>query len=349
MTAGWHVQRGSEVVGPIDLAQMRDMVAKGEISTDTLVWREGFEEWVPAGRVPALHATHPDTSEPRLDPAPEDSPDVGGRPERWSEPDGRPLIKSDRASRPQLPLADRVLRTGFAVGRWVSILVVAISLVVIVIAGGAYLLAIVPSGGAPRAEAARPELEEFASMCEQGRTRNPPAAESPPSRDRDVKPNSREGERSSMTSSTPPDPCEPYRDEVREILSQLRLEDPKSGAEEVLCLVLARLPEEDRSWFLEGFLEFAEEWREGEGASAGCDGATAANWYIDQSRRSLEIKALEDRRLAIEHAESEEARRQRSGVAASAVGIALGGLLLFLVVPLLIQIERNTRREAQPS
>ena len=48
---GWFVVRNGESVGPIAL--IHDVRA-GAVSQETLVWREGLDEWVPAGSVSEL-------------------------------------------------------------------------------------------------------------------------------------------------------------------------------------------------------------------------------------------------------------------------------------------------------
>ncbi len=72
---------------------------------------------------------------------------------------------------------------------------------------------------------------------------------------------------------------------------------------------------------------------------AECTGADAANWYIGTFQNRLaerQAQALLDQQAAAQ-------RRQLLIPALSGIGTAIGALLMFLILPLLIQIERNTR------
>jgi membrane protease subunit (stomatin/prohibitin family) len=52
--ATWHVVEGGKAAGPLDLEALRARIAAGSLGRDSLVWREGMAEWVPAGEVEAL-------------------------------------------------------------------------------------------------------------------------------------------------------------------------------------------------------------------------------------------------------------------------------------------------------
>jgi TM2 domain-containing membrane protein YozV len=43
----WYYQQGANRMGPVDEATIRSMLASGAISIDTLVWTNGFSNWVP--------------------------------------------------------------------------------------------------------------------------------------------------------------------------------------------------------------------------------------------------------------------------------------------------------------
>ena len=53
----WFVANGDKQEGPYSEDQLRDLVARGHIRTDTYVWAEGMEAWQFAGDVPGLLTT----------------------------------------------------------------------------------------------------------------------------------------------------------------------------------------------------------------------------------------------------------------------------------------------------
>lgn len=52
--ARWYRLVDGEVVGPVDLAEVRHAVLAGEIGPDDAVWADGMDDWLPARDVPAL-------------------------------------------------------------------------------------------------------------------------------------------------------------------------------------------------------------------------------------------------------------------------------------------------------
>src|SRR5262245_22182587 len=54
--AEWHIAVGDGTQGPYTLDELREYYAQGSVLLDTLVYREGFAEWTPAGEVPELAA-----------------------------------------------------------------------------------------------------------------------------------------------------------------------------------------------------------------------------------------------------------------------------------------------------
>lgn len=52
--ATYHIVVNSQVAGPFDIATLTQMANAGQISTDSLVWKKGMEEWVKAGSVDEL-------------------------------------------------------------------------------------------------------------------------------------------------------------------------------------------------------------------------------------------------------------------------------------------------------
>lgn len=53
----FYVGPDDENVGPVKAGEIRERVADGTITKSTLVWREGMEEWVEAGRIRKLWAS----------------------------------------------------------------------------------------------------------------------------------------------------------------------------------------------------------------------------------------------------------------------------------------------------
>src|SRR5271156_6800626 len=50
----WFFAANGQQQGPFPEAQFRDLVARGNISTQTLVWTEGMAGWQKAGDIPGL-------------------------------------------------------------------------------------------------------------------------------------------------------------------------------------------------------------------------------------------------------------------------------------------------------
>ncbi len=53
-TEDWYVGVGGVPLGPVRLSVIREKAAAGAVDGDSLVWREGFEEWQPLKTFPAL-------------------------------------------------------------------------------------------------------------------------------------------------------------------------------------------------------------------------------------------------------------------------------------------------------
>jgi predicted Zn finger-like uncharacterized protein len=52
----WHVVVDGEQVGPLNEAEVKDRLRQGKINSDTLVWKEGFADWMQLSTVPELTA-----------------------------------------------------------------------------------------------------------------------------------------------------------------------------------------------------------------------------------------------------------------------------------------------------
>ncbi len=50
----WYYSRGDERVGPISSRELKSLVEAGHVTEETLVWRQGLKDWVPARKVKGL-------------------------------------------------------------------------------------------------------------------------------------------------------------------------------------------------------------------------------------------------------------------------------------------------------
>lgn len=53
-TEDWYVGIAGVPLGPVRLAVLREKATQGQVNEDSLVWREGYDEWLPVKKVPAL-------------------------------------------------------------------------------------------------------------------------------------------------------------------------------------------------------------------------------------------------------------------------------------------------------
>jgi hypothetical protein len=59
----WYFADGDEERGPVTEAQIRTLIGTGNLHAEDLVWREGLDDWMPAGEVPGLFGNGPSTAE----------------------------------------------------------------------------------------------------------------------------------------------------------------------------------------------------------------------------------------------------------------------------------------------
>jgi TM2 domain-containing membrane protein YozV len=57
MASEWYYSQDGERHGPISTDQLKDLAAAGKIGPDNLVWKDGMENWLPAGKVKNLLPT----------------------------------------------------------------------------------------------------------------------------------------------------------------------------------------------------------------------------------------------------------------------------------------------------
>ncbi len=55
----WYYSKNGTQLGPVEESELRAKLARGEISTTDLVWREGMPDWLAAARVAELSTTVP--------------------------------------------------------------------------------------------------------------------------------------------------------------------------------------------------------------------------------------------------------------------------------------------------
>lgn len=60
----WYYARGEERVGPIDQAALDRLAAEGTIAGDTLVWRDGMDDWQPLALLTSVGDPDPDDMAP---------------------------------------------------------------------------------------------------------------------------------------------------------------------------------------------------------------------------------------------------------------------------------------------
>ena len=64
----WFYAKNGSQQGPVDTEALKAMLARGEVSPSDLIWRDGMNDWTPAGRVAEIATAA--TASPSLDAAP---------------------------------------------------------------------------------------------------------------------------------------------------------------------------------------------------------------------------------------------------------------------------------------
>lgn len=359
MGSRWFIERSGEREGPLTGAQLRGLAKSGYIGPESLVWREGLPEWIKASRVPGLFSGDSGGGAPvesegsGSDHGGEGRPGAGPkgmRPELRRLPieggsavaaggdgraDRRPAVRS---------IADRILFGGFAIGRWISIIVVLGAMLVIAAGSLSYSASLVPVPAAELPSAESPRASIFASECLERRERERREAEAAAARRSPPRTGPTQPIFTQRSGMLGPNQCDPYRVQIRDIFAYLRMDNSSGELEARLCEIALDLAEDDRPWFLDGFLEFAKAWsRSPEASASGCDGGDAADWFVAEARSALRNRDDIHRQRLAERDEAESQRLARRQTAVQLLGGGVASLLVFLILPLLIQIERNTR------
>ena len=64
----WYFGDGGTPRGPVELAEIRRLIADGRVTPATLVWRDGFAGWLPAGQTELARLPPPTPAIPALPP-----------------------------------------------------------------------------------------------------------------------------------------------------------------------------------------------------------------------------------------------------------------------------------------
>lgn len=327
----WYYVDGGEQVGPVEAEALRELAAAGAVSPETLVWHEGSPDWVEARTVEGLFAAGT---------AVEDSPEAEASSE-WpstSSPHGEGGL-SDSPNDARLiggvsSIADRVLFSAFAIGRLVSVLLVAMSIMAIVVAAIGLLASMIPASEPDQPSPPTPTLEAFVLMCEPTESEGGQDSRQRIPEDRAPK------------SKALNDPCDPYRDQLESAHRSLGLSGTPDLFVRRMCRLLTELEPTDRAWFLDGMTEFIESWKASKADSPTCRGDLAIDWYVRTAGQAIQERdrSHEDELRSV--AKSELERPLRTSMWLSVLAISVFATLLFLFLPLLLQIERNTRGQA---
>lgn len=245
------------------------------------------------------------------------SPDDAGKPAPADGVDGNKF-------------SDRVLRGAFRFARAISVLVIiacTLALLGSLALAGYGLMPVMPVITSEAIDT--PSLAEFVEDCA-------PVTISRENREAREEPRAtEEGERIRE------DTCARYREDIQFAMSRLQL---ASSAESILCRTVNGFPEEYRTQFSEGLRELAERYESQKPRGDKCEGVDAVNWYVQSFKERIEAEKAEKELAEIAAAAKRVERRSLVALGLSVAGGAVLVLLAFLFLPLLIQIERNTRQ-----
>lgn len=59
MASEWYYSHGGQRHGPVSSDQLKELVAAGKLRADDLVWKEGMDNWTPAGKIKKLFPPPP--------------------------------------------------------------------------------------------------------------------------------------------------------------------------------------------------------------------------------------------------------------------------------------------------
>lgn len=353
--------------GPVDASELRSWIMDARLTADMLIQQEGLKDWFRAGDVPAIarllaeraarmsqggatSASGGGSGTPPPPPPSDSGTSAGGDSFPPDDDDAYPISPSDdvdsappmgaaasttsagyettaaaTSSGKPLGLVDRVLRIAFQFARSISVVVIILSLLAVLAGSAVALYAWVPQPRFTDGAIDQPTLREFVEDCRQTVPKQQAPSGYHPMRDFEA-PSGR-GER--------------FSTKVKAIVARLRIPPAKAvEMEDVLCSYIDTLLDtRRRDEFINGLERFAVEFQSNPPKERNCSGVDAANWYMREFDRRLEGAQAE---AAIARSKANE-RRELLTPALSAIGSAVAALLTFMILPLLIQIERNTR------
>lgn len=342
--AGFLIKRDDgSIMGPFGQQEIRRLIGLRKIGPDTLITQEGRRTWFRLRDVPALarecerqghdlsapsagsgavasgsaavpSASAPSPTEPDASSPPGRSTAIPGAATDGASSSAGPAVVGIPES---IGIIDRILRLAFAIGRAASVLILLFSLLVM---GGAGVLvgyALMPSVQLPPAPPQAGTMRDFLQACAQ-----PPAQQ--------------QAERGPRPRGSALDPCGPYRARIKTAIRDLQIQ---AEAEGVTCNLLTDLEDDEPERLVDGLVAIAAAHAARRPQGADCSGADAYNWYV----QDFMMKVAERRAERAAQIAAEATRRSWASIALGAAGSALVLLLSFLALPLLIQIERNTR------
>jgi hypothetical protein len=225
---------------------------------------------------------------------------------------------------PKRGLSDRVLQATFTFARSISVLVIFASLLIVIggVAMGAY--ALLPGPSDERGNLDQPTINQFEESCRRAAQQEQTSSQSRSSR------------RSGSNALLAADECAEYRERLQTVVARFQVDPEAVG---ILCNKVTSLPKPYKLTFIAGIDQLSQSWASMPTKPSNCSGADAANWFMREFNERI---ALEEARIARETKEAAE-RRELLSPALNGIAAAIACLLVFLILPLLIQIERNTR------
>lgn len=129
----WYFAVGDEERGPVSEVQIRMLIGSGNLSRNDLVWKEGMEDWTPAGKVPGLFDKEPAGSVSAIRPAKKETPAPQPKP---AEPEAKAAVMTaplaaPRRETPAFDLAKSIERFRGDLLLWRAILVAGLMLVLL--------------------------------------------------------------------------------------------------------------------------------------------------------------------------------------------------------------------------
>jgi len=68
MADQWHYSINGNQSGPVSSSELKQFASSGKLSQTDLIWKDGMQDWVPAGKVKGLFSVQANTASPRMPP-----------------------------------------------------------------------------------------------------------------------------------------------------------------------------------------------------------------------------------------------------------------------------------------